>query len=140
MSHALLTGFPGFIGRRLARHLLADDAELTLSVLVEERMAEAARAAATEIDGKRIKVLLGDISDRRLGLGDKEYDSLAESVRLVFHLAAIYNLAVPLENRAARQRRWDRQRARALRRGEVTRAARLRQHRVRRGETEGRRL
>jgi thioester reductase-like protein len=97
LSDALLTGFPGFIGRRLVRHLLADDAELTLSVLVEERMAEAARTAAAEIDGERIEVLVGDISKRRLGLGDEQYDQLAESVRLVFHLAAIYDLAVPLE-------------------------------------------
>ena len=97
MSDALLTGFPGFIGRRLARHLLEDNAKLKLAVLVEERMAEAARAAAAEIDEKRIEVLVGDISDRRLGLDDKQYDGLAKKVRLVFHLAAIYNLAVPLE-------------------------------------------
>ena len=97
MGDALLTGFPGFIGRRLARHLLDDDADLKLSVLVEERMAETARAVATDLDGDRIEVLVGDISDRRLGLGDEEYDRLAASVRYVFHLAAIYDLAVPLE-------------------------------------------
>ena len=97
MSDALLTGFPGFIGRRLARHLLEDDAKLTLSVLVEDRMAEMARAAAADIDGERIEVLVGDIGDRRLGLSDEEYERLAKRVRLVFHLAAIYDLAVPLE-------------------------------------------
>src|SRR5438477_532384 len=42
----LLTGFPGFIGRRLAAKLLGDDSGLRLVALVEPRMLEAAKFQA----------------------------------------------------------------------------------------------
>src|SRR4051812_16465093 len=93
---ALITGFPGFIGRRLAAKLLADDKKLQLVAVVEERMLEVARAAAGEIDGKRLEVIAGDIGEFHLGLADADFDRLAGEVTTVFHLAAIYNLAVPL--------------------------------------------
>ena len=97
MALSLLTGFPGFIGRRLVKHLLDDDADATFVALVEPRMLEAAREAAIAVDGSRIEVLAGDITDRRLGLDDADYARLAAEVRRVFHLAAIYDLAVPVE-------------------------------------------
>jgi thioester reductase-like protein len=93
----LLTGFPGFIGRRLAAHLLRDDPEERLVALVEPRMIEAARAAAAELAPERIEILGADISQPRLGLGDADYERLRAEARRVYHLAAIYNLAVPLE-------------------------------------------
>ena len=96
MALNLLTGFPGFIGRRLVRHLL-DDAEATVVALVEPRMLAAGREAAAAIDSARIEVVPGDITDRRLGLEDPDYERLAVDVRRVFHLAAIYDLAVPVE-------------------------------------------
>jgi thioester reductase-like protein len=94
--HALITGFPGFIARRLVAKLLADDPELRITALVEGRMAEAARDAAARIDGDRVTLVTGDIGDRRLGLGD-DYAALAADVDVVHHLAAIYDLSVPLE-------------------------------------------
>jgi len=90
---ALLTGFPGFIGRRLVRTLLADHEDLALVALVEPRMADTARKLGQE----RLEVLEGDIAERRLGLGDADWDRLTGSVTHVFHLAAIYDLAVPVE-------------------------------------------
>jgi nucleoside-diphosphate-sugar epimerase len=90
-GQVLLTGYPGFIGKRLADRLVADGAQVT--ALVEPRMASAARVAA----GDRIEVLVGDISRRRLGLSGEDWDRLAAGVRHVFHLAAIYDLGVPLE-------------------------------------------
>lgn len=95
-SH-FLTGFPGFIGRRLVAKLLADDREARVVALVEQRMLDAARACADKIDPGRIEVVAGDITDRRLGLDDATYRRLAGEASMVFHLAAIYNLAVPLE-------------------------------------------
>jgi len=94
---AFLTGFPGFIGRRLAARLLDEDAGLRVVALVEPRMAEPARAAAAEIGPERIEILEGDIAQRRLGLAAAEWDRLTAEVTSAFHLAAIYNLAVPLE-------------------------------------------
>ena len=92
------TGFPGFIGRRLVARLLADDPDVRIAALVEEKMAEAARTAASGLDGgDRVEVLVGDIGDRRLGLSDADYDRLTTEVTTAHHLAAIYNLAVPLE-------------------------------------------
>ena len=38
LEHGLMTGFPGFIGRRLARKLLEGSDDARLTVLVEERM------------------------------------------------------------------------------------------------------
>ena len=97
MALNLLTGFPGFIGRRLAKHLLDDDADATVVALVEPRMLAAAQGAAAELDSGRVEVVAGDITDRRLGLADGDYERLAGEVARVFHLAAIYDLAVPVE-------------------------------------------
>ena len=92
------TGFPGFIGTRLVKRLLADDPELRVAALVESRMADRAREAAGRIDGgDRIDVLEGDISDRQLGITDEQRERLRAEVTVAYHLAAIYDLAVPAE-------------------------------------------
>ncbi len=93
----LVTGFPGFIGRRLVAALLAADAKASVVALVEPRMLDTATAVAATIDPKRIELVAGDITDRRLGLEADDYKRLAKRTRRVFHLAAIYDLAVPLE-------------------------------------------
>jgi thioester reductase-like protein len=95
---SFFTGFPGFIGRRLVARLLAGDPELRVAALVEPSMVERARSAASDLDGgDRIEVLAGDITDRSLGLSDDQLDRLRAEVTGAFHLAAIYNLAVPLD-------------------------------------------
>jgi thioester reductase-like protein len=91
------TGFPGFIGKRLVRSLLERDPDVRIAALVEPRFAPVARDAAAQIDAARIEILEGDISDRRLGLADDGYERLISEVTSAYHLAAIYNLAVPLE-------------------------------------------
>ena len=73
---ALLTGFPGFIGRRLAAKLLGADPNLKIVALVEERMLETARSAAAAIDAARIELLPGNIAAPRLGLDDDAYERL----------------------------------------------------------------
>src|SRR5918997_1350954 len=101
MSVSFVSGFPGFIGRRLVRRLLDDDPGARVLALVEPRMMEAARRSAAALDGERIELLAGDIARPRLDLEDDEWERLRAEVESVFHLAAIYNLAVPL---AAAQR------------------------------------
>jgi thioester reductase-like protein len=92
------TGFPGFIGRKLVSRLLADDPEVRVAALVEERMVDDARKCAEQYDASdRIEVITGDIGERRLGLDDATYDRLTGEMTQAYHLAAIYNLAVPLE-------------------------------------------
>ena len=93
----LVTGFPGFIGRRLIAALLDADADARVVALVEPRMLATAQTVAESLDASRIELLAGDITDRRLGLEPDDYERLRAEVRRVFHLAAIYDLAVPLE-------------------------------------------
>ncbi|MGI8945085.1 MAG: SDR family oxidoreductase [Thermoleophilaceae bacterium] len=97
MALSLVTGFPGFIGRRLVRTLLDRDPQATVLALVEPRMLAAGREAAAAIDAERVEVVGGDITERGLGLAPAALDRLRGEVRRVFHLAAIYDLSVPLE-------------------------------------------
>jgi thioester reductase-like protein len=89
----LLTGFPGFLAGRLVPRLLQDDEEARIVALVEPRMVERARALAP--DG--VDVQAGDITDPRLGLDERTYERLAAETVRVFHLAAVYDLAVGAE-------------------------------------------
>jgi thioester reductase-like protein len=94
---AFFTGFPGFIGKRLVARMLADDPDLRIAALVEPSMVERARTAAAELEGgDRIEILAGDIGERDLGLSPADLDRLKSDVTVAYHLAAIYNLAVPL--------------------------------------------
>ena len=97
MRVSLVTGFPGFIGRRLVRRLLEDDPGARVLALVEPRVLDTARRAAAAIDAERIELLRGDIAQPRLDLDDGDWERARAEVQNVFHLAAIYNLAVPLE-------------------------------------------
>src|SRR4051812_9528027 len=96
MSSLLVTGFPGFIGTRLVRRLLADSPDAQVVALVEPRMAERAREVAAGLDGaERVTVQPGDIADPLLGVDDATYERLAAETTEIHHLAAIYDLAVP---------------------------------------------
>jgi thioester reductase-like protein len=95
---AFFTGFPGFIGTRLVRRLLTDDPDLRVAAIVEEKMGDRAREAAEMLGaGDRIEVLPGDIGERDLGLPAPVLDRLKQETTVAYHLAAIYNLAVPFK-------------------------------------------
>ena len=93
----LFTGFPGFIGTRVVASLIRADDRAKIAVLVEPRMADRAREVAARLDGQRIEILEGDIGERGLGLSDDQLQQLQKEVRIAYHLAAIYDLSVPLE-------------------------------------------
>jgi thioester reductase-like protein len=59
-------------------------------------MLSLAGEAAAEIDSGRIELLAADIGENQFGLETAEYERLRSEVARIFHLAAIYNLAVPL--------------------------------------------
>jgi thioester reductase-like protein len=90
---AFVTGFPGFLGRRLVDGLLERDPERRVICLVHPSQLDAARSAA----GERVEVLAGDIAERDLGLSPADHERIAAEATAVYHLAAIYDLAVPLE-------------------------------------------
>ena len=81
----------------MVRALLAADPKLSVAAVVEPRMAARARDVAVRLDGQRIEVLEGDIGERGLGIAADRLDSLRSEVTIAYHLAAIYDLAVPLD-------------------------------------------
>jgi thioester reductase-like protein len=95
---AFFTGFPGFIGSRLVRRLLSDEPDLRVAAIVEESMVDRARKVAADLGATdRIEVMQGDIGERDLGLPAPDLDRLKQETTVAYHLAAIYNLAVPLK-------------------------------------------
>jgi thioester reductase-like protein len=60
-------------------------------------MEAAAREAADQIGSAHTEIYLGNITQPRLGLGPEQYERLAADVTVCYHLAAIYDLAAPLE-------------------------------------------
>jgi thioester reductase-like protein len=93
-----MTGFPGFIGRTLLPRVLARTGGDAVCLVqqkyadtAEQRLAELV-ADERELDG-RIRLVEGDITRPGLGLGDP--DGQAGGVTEVWHLAAVYDLAVP---------------------------------------------
>ncbi|HEX9306638.1 MAG TPA: SDR family oxidoreductase [Anaeromyxobacter sp.] len=91
-----VTGYPGFIGKRLVRRLWAEarGADARLVLLVQPRGAKAARAAAAA-DGISAEVIEGDVEQMHLGLSGAEFKALARDVTDVWHLAARTFLAAP---------------------------------------------
>jgi len=90
-----LTGFPGFIARNLVGELRRKDPEAELLLLVEPRLLAPAGQAAAALGGKT-RLLRGDLTQPRLGMDDADYDyAIRESTHL-WHLAAVYDLSVPL--------------------------------------------
>ena len=97
-STMLVTGFPGFIGRRLVRALVDGDPDRRVVALVEQRMADTAWDVISDLGlGERVEIVPGDVSERGLGLDETTWERLSAEVTHVFHLAAIYDLAVPVE-------------------------------------------
>jgi nucleoside-diphosphate-sugar epimerase len=90
----LITGWPGFIGRRLVRHLRGhvDPAHDRVVLFTRGAHGEAAREelAALELPGD---VLEGDVTQMHLGLSGPEYKSLLGEVTDIWHLAARYDVS-----------------------------------------------
>lgn len=93
-----LTGFPGFIAERLVAKLAAADTQFFL--LVEERMTSTAVrsveriAADKSIPLENFALVSGDITKPNLGVADEDLDQISAETTDVFHLAAVYDLAV----------------------------------------------
>jgi NAD(P)-dependent dehydrogenase (short-subunit alcohol dehydrogenase family) len=102
-----VTGATGFIGRHLVGRLLDRDGDIYVLVrdasrdkldqLVDEKW-EPAHAGARQ----RIKPVIGDLSQPRLGVSDDTIGELTGNIDHFFHLAAIYDMAADEErNRVA---------------------------------------
>lgn len=96
-----ITGFPGFIASRLLKRLAAQAARLILLVqpaLVDKATSEIVDlAAAAGRSTDDFSIVQGDISQLNLGLSADDLAMTRASATRVFHLAAIYDLAVARE-------------------------------------------
>ncbi len=99
----LFTGFPGFLGRRLVRRLHHDRPDARWVFLVQSHLRGHAEEDLSAIEDEhpafdgRWETVVGDITDPHLGLDAAAYADLAGRVDEVWHLAAVYDLAVPAE-------------------------------------------
>lgn len=92
-----VTGYPGFIGKRLVRHLAKVAGDRRIVLLVQPRFVKEATQYASRLGPASIDILSGDIVDIHLGLSGPEYQRLADEVTHIFHLAAISYLGMPRE-------------------------------------------
>ena len=93
-----ITGFPGFLATRLVKRLAREKARFIL--LSQPALMETARAAVkgiahdTGVDAENFKIVPGDITEPNLGLSPREAEVARQEITSIFHLAAIYDLAV----------------------------------------------
>jgi len=92
-----LTGYPGFIGKRLAAELVRAHPDARLYLLVQPKFIKDAKKYVRGLPGggKNVELYQGDIVDMHLGLSSAEYNFLCDEVTDIFHLAAISYLGVP---------------------------------------------
>ena len=94
-----LTGFPGFIASSLVRRLATAGGRFLL--LVQPAFAERAQQELkliAEAAGRPLldfAVLSGDITEPNLGMSRADLETARSESTVLFHLAAIYDLAVP---------------------------------------------
>lgn len=103
MAHRyFFTGYPGFIATGLMKRLIQcrDDVEkiylLVLPAMVDKAEQELQKIVS-EVNGSPdiFTILPGDITKENLDIASEMNSELQQSVTHVFHLAAIYDLAVP---------------------------------------------
>ncbi|MBI3185799.1 MAG: SDR family oxidoreductase [Myxococcales bacterium] len=92
-----VTGYPGFIGKRLVQHIADRDRSGRIYLLVQPKFLKEARRYVSKLPGGRVELLTGDIVDMHLGLSGEEYQRLCRTVTDIFHLAAIQYLGAPKE-------------------------------------------
>jgi thioester reductase-like protein len=123
----LLTGFPAFTARRMARKIVESDPRARLFLLARGKFRAAAEEFALELGEAggtgRVTVLEGDVCDMDLGLAGGEYRALADELTSIYHLASIYYLGVKPD--VARKVNVDGTRAMLELAGECTRLRRF---------------
>jgi thioester reductase-like protein len=100
MTGVLLTGFPGFLGSALLPRLLGRTPEARAWCVVQPHHVPEARQRVADLEATdpgtagRIELLTGDVTAPDLGLAAPDRRRLRDRVTEVWHLAAVYDLAV----------------------------------------------
>ena len=93
-----ITGFPGFIASRLIKRLAAERVRFILLVqpALLKRAHEEIEEIASETGAARasFQIVEGDITQENLGIAKAELEMARRETTTLFHLAAIYDLAV----------------------------------------------
>lgn len=95
------TGFPGFIATRLIKRLLRRNGNAHFELLIHPSQWEKAHRDIESLvrhdfgQSKQFTLICGDITQPNLGMSEEERQCLQDKVTHVYHLAAIYDLAVP---------------------------------------------
>lgn len=97
MGTYFVTGYPGFIGKRLVAHIAEQDRGAKIYLLVQPKFLKDAQRYTDRLQGANVELLSGDVVDMHLGLSADEYRRVCDEVTDLFHLAAISYLGVPKE-------------------------------------------
>ncbi|MER2089314.1 MAG: SDR family oxidoreductase [Sporosarcina sp.] len=102
MRTHFFTGFPGFIASQLITELICQGEVEKIYTVVHPSQAERALRKVDFIKGEMntaisIEILVGDITEEGLGLKPSVIEELHQETLTVWHLAAIYDLAVKAE-------------------------------------------
>ena len=93
-----ITGFPGFIASRLIKRLAA--ARVRFILLVQPALLQRAREEVEELARETgaardsFQIVEGDITQENLGMTGADIETARRETTTLFHLAAIYDLAV----------------------------------------------
>lgn len=97
---SLVTGFPGFLATHLMLELCQREPHGVFYFLVQPKFESQAESRIARLHREHpefqghLHIIHGDITGPKLGLTDTEYDDLRRKVTHVWHLAALYDLAV----------------------------------------------
>lgn len=100
MATYFFTGFPGFIATQLMKKIVSSNKDAQFYCLVhptqvKKAEAEVQRFQELGVQKEQFQLLPGDITVDGLGLSEELSQQLRSELDYVFHLAAIYDLAVP---------------------------------------------
>lgn len=101
MGVQLFTGFPGLLSSQLVRELFRKNYTnhiYTIVLPTEIKKAQDESLKITEMfPGRKITIIEGDITLPQLGITQESLSEIQGQIEVVWHLAAIYDLAVPKE-------------------------------------------
>lgn len=100
-GNVLVTGFPGFVAKHLLRRLILLQPQARFYLLIQGHLRGVAERSLAELEAMlpefegRWELVEGDITAVNLGMAEAKHRALLDTVTSVWHLAAIYDLAVP---------------------------------------------